>query len=110
MDCTKLIERLEVFEDRVGIRLEALFANWDDSFAPPLSYLTVTGEVHPKEGATIHNDSSLVADIYDTAGRLVAHNKKYLYAEKFFGFEPFSIIVRIECPNLQIFKIRLYPK
>lgn len=111
MDYTHLIERLETFEERVGIRLDALFADWsDDIYSPPNSTLMLNGEIHPKKGTNILQDIRLVLDIYDSSGRLIANNCEKFYVESFFGFQTFAICTRIPGPNLTIAKIRIYPK
>ena len=51
-DITHLIERLEAIEERVGVRLEAIFAYVYIEY-DGLPVLTVNGEVQPREGATI---------------------------------------------------------
>jgi len=63
-DVTHLIERLEAFEERVDVRLEALFAHNSETSG----YLTVNGEVHPREGATIKQDIGVHVDAYDCFG------------------------------------------
>lgn len=111
MDVTNLIERLEAFEERMGVRLEALFADWDNNgFKPPSTFLKLNGELHTREGNKIQQNISLVVDIYDGAGRLVGRNDQSFYAENFFGFETFQIEQLLEVPKLTISKIRLYPK
>ena len=111
MDCTHLIERLEVFEERMGLRIEALFADWDnENFCPPTSYLTINGEIHSREASKIQQNIRLVADIYDALDRLVARKDKWFDADKFFGFETFELSIGINVPNVAISKIRLYPK
>ena len=111
MDCTHLIERLEVFEERMGVRVEALFADWDNEhYKPPSSVLSIKGELHPREGSKIQQNTRLVADIYDALTRLVARDERSFYAEEFFGFETFQLKILINVPNLAITKIRLYPK
>ena len=62
-DVTHLIERLEAFEERVGVRLEALFAHIDE-----YGDLTVRGEVHPREGATIKENIIVEMGAYDSLG------------------------------------------
>lgn len=87
MDHTHLIERLEAFEERLGVRLEALFAYWcENIISSPHSHLKVNGELHPRNGANINHDITLVVDIYDNSGRLVAHDGKSFYAKRFLGF------------------------
>lgn len=102
-DVTDLIERLEAFEDRMGVRLEALFAHIDDN-----GFLVVNGEVHPRDGTTIEQDMNVHVDVYDSLGRLVAKTAAYLSADSFFGFEAFDVCV--ELPIQELSKIRVYPK
>lgn len=111
MDYTEVIERVEAFEQRLELRLSALFADWDDhGYVFPYSYLKITGELQPIEGTALREDIKLIADVYDTSDRLVGHTEHHLYAERFFALETFEIGVRLSVPNLWISKIRLYPK
>ena len=69
------------------------------------------GEIHPREGTTIQQSITLVADIYDGSGRLIAHKDHiHFYADSFFGFETFKIENVFHVPDLAISKVRLYPK
>ena len=102
-DVTHLIERLEAFEERMGVRLEALFAHIDE-----YGGLTVNGELHSREGATIEQDIKLHADVYDSSGRLVAIGIERIEADKFFGFEAVSVVATL--PIRELSKIRVYPK
>lgn len=102
-DVTHLIERLEAFEERVGVRLEALFAH-----ISALGFLTVNGEAHPREGATIKETVDLHVDAYDSSGRLVAMSRARVEADKFFGFATFYAVA--ELPIRVLSKIRVYPK
>ena len=111
MDCTHLIERLEAFEERMGVRLEALFAHSNNKgYTPPGTYLKICGELHPREGSAIQQKISLVVDVYDDVGRLVGGNSRSFSPEDFFGFETFEINTHLEASKLKISKIRLYPK
>lgn len=102
-DVTHLIERLEAFEERMGVRLEALFAHVDE-----YGNLTVRGEIHPRDGATIKEDIAVEMGAYDSAGRLVARDRDYIDADKFFGFQVFG--ENAELPIRELSKIRVYPK
>ena len=101
-DATHLIERLEAFEERMGVRLEALFAYIE------IGYLSVNGEVHPRDGTTIQQDVEVHVDAYDSSGRLVATTQATLSADVFFGFEAFHTMVGL--PIRELSKIRVYPK
>ena len=102
-DVTDLIERLEVFEERVGIRLEALFAHVNE-----YGNLTVNGEVHPREGRTIMQDIEVHLEAYNLSGRLIAKSGLCFSEGKFFGFEVFQMGVNLKIGELS--KIRVYPK
>lgn len=111
MDYTHLIERLEAFEERLGIRLEALFAYWSENiYSPRNSYFKLNGELHPKDGTALQEDIVLVVDIYDNSGRLVAHNGDCFRKEGFFGFRTFEMGLQIDIANPIISKIRVYPR
>jgi hypothetical protein len=103
-DVTHRIERLEAFEERVGVRLEALFAHYELLSC----YLTVNGEVHPREGTTIKQSIAVHVDAYDSSGRLVAKSRTSLLADDFFGFAAFQELVKLPIADLS--KIRVYPK
>lgn len=106
-DVTHLIERLEAFEERIGVRLEALFAHIEECMGET-AYLNVKGEVHPREGATIKESIYVHVDACDSSGRLVAMNNDGIEADKFFGFEAFEVEMRL--PIRELSKIRVYPK
>ena len=107
-DVTQLIERLETFEERTGVRLEALFAHISH-IGDELVILHVKGEMHPREGATIKQDVVVHVDAYDSSGRLVANGYGFIPdADKFFGFEAFDAEAHLPVRGLS--NIRVYPK
>ena len=80
---TNLIERLEVFEERAGVRLESLGASattWDDDDDASLS---VRGEVHSREGTRIEQNIKLVVSLHDTSGSIVGTCETYIKAGRF---------------------------
>lgn len=101
-DVTKIIDRLEAFEERVGVRLESLFGYVTDG------YLTVNGVVYPRQGQVIEQDTEVHLDAYDSAGRLVADDEADLWKNGFFGFETFQLGVPLPAGDLA--SIRVYPK
>lgn len=105
-DVTQLIERLEAFEERVGVRLEALFAYVHIEY-DGLPVLTVNGEVQPREGATLKESMDVHLDAYDSSGKLVEKGGHSINADKFFGFEVFQM--RVNLPIGELSKIRVYP-
>ncbi len=102
-DITQLIERLEAFEDRAGIRLEALYADLDEN-----DCITVNGEVHSTIGTTLPHDIELVAAVYDANGRMISTQSEHFSADRFFAFEVFSVI--LEGKAAPVRRLRLYPK
>jgi hypothetical protein len=99
-DITNLLERLEVFEERLEVRLEALFATRSET-----GCLIVNGELHPRTGMTINRDITLQVDAHDSSGRLVATALDYIFAGSFFGFEAFQIIVQLPVAEVSKFLI-----
>jgi hypothetical protein len=102
-DVTDLIERLEAFEDRLGVNLEGLFAEVSQD-----GYANVNGELHLREGTELERDIEVVATIYDSSGRVLAVDDARFDSDSFFGFEAFSLFM--EVGNKKPAKIRVYPK
>ncbi len=105
-DVTHLIERLEAFEDRLGVRLESIHSDLnvhDDS-----AWLRVRGELHPKSGTKLQEDLELVVAAYDSSSQVVGTTTSIFEASEFFGFEIFNILVEIHVDKLT--RVRVYPK
>lgn len=106
-DVTSLLERLEAFEDRLGVRLESLSAELnvidDESI-----YLTVRGEFHPISGATLSQNIALVVAVYDSASRVVATGSQIFCESDFFGFEVFEVLIHLTEEKLT--RVRIHPK
>ncbi len=103
-DVTDLIERLEAFEDRLGVSLEGLFARLYED----IDRISLNGEIHPHVGTGLHEDVEVVATVYDSDGRVIDTSYQYFFADSFFGFEVFSFPMDIG--DIQPAKIRVYPK
>lgn len=109
---THLIERLELFEERLGVRLEALSAvrsavsgYWRDRD------VTVFGELHAKHGTTIKESICLVAAVYDHSGRVIGVSMGDCFFKKRFSvFEAFAVRVRLPDSAEPVAKVRVYPK
>ncbi len=104
-DVSHLIERLEAFEDRLGVSLEGLYA----SVLSQIDFLQVNGELHPREGTGLDDDIEVVVSLYDTSGRVMGVKTERVRADSFFGFEAFSKTFG-PMGDLPIAKIRIYPK
>jgi hypothetical protein len=102
-DITNVFERLEAFEDRLGVRLEGLYAKIDRS-----GNVWVQGELHLREGTELNQDVDLVATYYDPSGRVLDVQTRRFDSSAFFAFEPFKMVANIN--EDQSAKIRIYPK
>lgn len=106
-DVTHLLERLEIFEERLGVRLEAVFAQvgvgQDDN-----RRVWVSGELHARNGTQLKQDIWIEVVLYDSKGRVANVDRCLFLAEKFFGFETFMISVVLSVEPMS--KIRLFPK
>jgi hypothetical protein len=104
-DITQLIERLELFEERLGIRLEGLYAEISDD----CRWVTVNGEVHALEGMKLKQDIRIVGAVYDNFGRVIVTISWQVFKEKFYGFQVFLLPITLP-PRANITKIRIYPE
>lgn len=106
-DISHLIEHLEAFEDRLGVSLEGLYAS--ASMLGDTDFITVSGEVHPREGTQLTRDIEVVVSLHDSNGRVLSVGDERISAAQFFGFEAFSETLG-PVDNSVIAKIRVYPK
>ena len=99
-----LIERLEAFEDRLNVRIEALSAHlspFNDDYI-----VEVRGELHPKAGMELgHDNLELTAAVYDSHSRVIGTGGGWFSKDKFFGFEVFCIDVHVPVNNLKRIRI-----
>ena len=73
------IERLEVLEEQLGIRLEGLSVR----VSVESNQLTILGEIYSRDGATLTQDTVLKAVVYGPHGRVLAINSDSFYRESF---------------------------
>ncbi|MDY0168903.1 MAG: hypothetical protein RBS80_20325 [Thermoguttaceae bacterium] len=102
MDVTDRIERLELFEERLGVQLEGLSAFVERGF------LTVRGELHPRNGTELNQDTELVVAAYDATSRVIGTASNYFTSEDFFGIETFELSINL--PIATVARVRVYPK
>lgn len=103
---TKGIERLEVFEERLGIILDKLSAKVSDDY----SCLTVAGEIHLAGGKSLASNIQISATAYDRDANIVKTGSAYLEARKFSGLDVFSIALYEADIGLNAVKLRVFPK
>lgn len=105
-DCTALIERMENFEGRAGVALQAVFAECEDIDGQ--LNIGVRGEAHASKGDSISNDIEIVANAYDAEGRLISTATSWMNSENFFGFDTFDL--SLYDITTKPSRIRLFPK
>lgn len=103
----KKIERLEPFEERLGVSIEKvsikIHSDLNNSF-------TIFGELHLRENSQLERTIKLNLIIYDKDGNIAYQNNEYIKQSTFFIFEVFKLFVDSDhiSPN-SIGSIRLYP-
>jgi hypothetical protein len=97
------VERVEAFEERLGVRLESLFVAKTSN-----DYVSIHGELHTNEDLKISQDIELICSVYNTSGSVVGVEKMNISSKSFLCFETFSCFVN-KCPK-DASKVRIYPK
>jgi TM2 domain-containing membrane protein YozV len=103
-DLSDLLERFEAAEDRLGVRLEGIFARMDQENGR----IRLNGELHAREGGELGRDIEVVATVHDASGRVVDKRSTDFRSGSFFAFEAFSL--SMEAGEEMPAKIRVYPK
>jgi hypothetical protein len=97
------VERLEAFEERLGVSIEGLFA-----YIQSNEYIKINGELHSREGNEINQDIQLVMSAHNSSGSILNSTTTTIRANSFFGLEIFSQSIN-PCVG-SVSKIRIYPK
>lgn len=106
-DVTRMIERLEALEDRVGVRLDSLSAFFEPR-PTGSSYITLHGEIHAADGTELRTDVTLLAAAYDDQDRVVGTSDRWYQKDDFYGLDIFDITISVEAKSLK--RIRVFPK
>ena len=83
----KMIERLDVFEDKAGVYLEniSIQVSNDNSF-------TVFGEIHTKDNDSLRDNISIECVLYGAGGSYKGKNRVATFnTTQFFGFDVFQL-------------------
>ena len=107
-DFTHLIERLDAFEERLGVSIESLRAGDHTNMWGGINGIVIFGQLHPREGTQIGEDVNIIAEAYERSGRIIEMDKHTIYQNNFFGFETFKIVLLLD--STEVSKIRIYPK
>lgn len=97
------VERLEAFEERLGVKTEGLFAYMDEN-----NCIQINGELHSSEGTQLEKNIKLMISAHDSSGRIVGIDYSLISAESFFGFEIFSEYFQAQSESVS--RVRIYPR
>jgi hypothetical protein len=103
---TRKIERLDAFEERLGISLDKLSVSVPNDY----NLLTISGEVHQTSSASISGNIEIVAVVYDAEGIIVQSGEVTLWAQHFAGFDVFKLTLYGNEIGLIADRIRIFPK
>lgn len=106
-DVTALVERLDPFEEQLGVRLEAVAAFQSKKKHNGDVSISVRGELHLVNGTTLAHDIDVEMTIYDADGRVVEKESNFIGSKSFLGFQAFQTVCSV-APEL-VKKIRLVP-
>jgi len=101
----KRVERLESFEDKLGVYFDKLSLKIEDDFA-----FAILGEVHSKNGTSIGDSFEVTCVLYDIEDSILEQKTKYILKDNFLGFEIFEINFYRDGIANEVSKIRIYPK
>ena len=101
----KKIERLESFEERLGVSFENISININND-----NRFSLFCEMHSNAGATINNHLNVECVLYDLEGSILDKESRFINKDIFFGFELIEIEFYEDNIANKVNKIRLYPK
>ena len=98
------IERLELFEEKLGVRLDNLSVIIDDKYK-----INVLGEIFSTD-ESLNQNIFLNVNLYNQDGDLINTKKRYFNKENFMGYDTFIFYFYEENIALETSKIRIYVK
>lgn len=99
----KCIERIEVFEEKLGLSLSNISVNVSSDFR-----IAIFGEVMTLDGLDLAQSIYINAILYNSEGEIIDKSAISFYKGKFMGFETFEINFYEDNIALEIDRIRLY--
>jgi hypothetical protein len=103
----KRIERLEVFEERLGVSIQKISLKLNEGWI----WATLYCELHAINGTSIEDSLNLECVLYDNEGSIIDKESSYINANNFFGFELIKLTFTGDISKAQqVSKIRIYPK
>lgn len=105
-EITKIIERLELLEEKFGIAISGLYANYETGNSAYPHIVTINFDLTSLSGGQLERSFSMIASAYNSTGQLLETHKTHIDADNFMGFSPVSITLYLDqMPE----KIRLFP-
>jgi ankyrin repeat protein len=107
-EITKLIERLELLEEKFGIAISGLYATckYESYGSPPYHKIEINFDLTSLSDGKLERSFNVIASAYNSAGQLLKTDSTRIYADDFMGFSPVSITLHLDqSPE----KIRLFP-
>ncbi|MDY9924897.1 hypothetical protein [Methanosarcina sp.] len=100
----KSVERIEAFEEKLGIKIENVTIVVSDSF----DYISVFCDIYALNGNNLNSSITLATTFYDEENNILGTPETYIDNDDFMGFESCEISSIIDANEVK--KIRLYPK
>lgn len=107
-EITKIIERLELLEEKFGIAISGLYATcrYESYGSPPYHEIEINFDLTSLSDGKLERSFNVIASAYNFEGQLLKTDSTRIYADDFLGFSPVSITLHIDqSPE----KIRLFP-
>ncbi len=108
IDLTSKVERMEALEERVGVKLQSIYAQL--STDEEEWYLEVNYEVLAEGSPKLkHNHIGFKTNVYDDLSRIVATTQSWIHKENFYALCTLSETMELALGQV-ISKIRIYPE
>jgi hypothetical protein len=109
---TLTFERLEFSEAKMFVKLENLFAYKSNktgggSFGY-FKVVMINGELHLNDSNQLQQDVRLITSAHDSIGRVLGAESIEIKAKNFFGFDTFSVAIRLYVYHEHVSKVRIY--
>lgn len=106
-DITSHLERMEAFEERLGVNLRGLYATMQPPSECNEEYaIEINGELHPTNGSDLGHDLDIVVTLHDSNDRVLSKDTYYVDSDNFFGLEAFEVC---SYSSAEPTRIRVYP-
>lgn len=109
MDITHLVERLESFENKLGIAVNGIRVTISDDCDHDNEYsMRVTGEVLSLGDDPLDDSIELTVAVYAPSGSILKVDSHYIDNDNFLGFDVFELNMYLDSNDIQ--KVLVFPK